>query len=143
MNRLPARWWVGGAVGLIVVVLLAGRLLKRAPPPAGPEPVRVWEPLAHRVEVEVLNSGGVIGAGRAGMLLLRRAGLDVVYLGNADSAHRGRDRNQVLVRRNDTAGVGRIVEALGDAEVIRQMDSSRMVDVTVLLGRRFRVPKGY
>ncbi|MEO5799054.1 MAG: LytR C-terminal domain-containing protein [Gemmatimonadales bacterium] len=143
MIRRPPGWWVAGGIGLLLLALVVGRLMRPTPRPTGPDPVRVWQPLPHRVEIEVLNSGGVIGAGRAGMLLLRRAGLDVVYLGNADSAHRGRDRNQVLVRRNDTAGVGRIVEALGDAEVIHQVDSSRMVDVTVLLGRRFAVPKGH
>jgi hypothetical protein len=77
------------------------------------------------------------------MLLLRRAGLDVVSLANADSALSGRLRNQVLIRRHDTTGVGRVVEALGDAEVIEAADSTRLVDLTVLLGKRFRVSKGY
>jgi len=70
-------------------------------------------------------------------------GLDVVSLANADSALSGRIRNQVLIRRHDTTGVGRVVEALGDAEVIESADSTRLVDLTVLLGKRFRVSKGY
>ena len=141
---MPSRtWWVGGAVALVLTGFGARWLLTRRPAPPAIASVRVWQPLSQRVVVEVLNSGKVIGAGRAGMLLLRRAGLDVVYLANADSGLAGRVRNQVLVRRGDTAGVGRAVEALGDAEVIQRPDSTRLVDLTVLLGKRFRVPKGY
>lgn len=143
MRPVPKNWWIGGAVAFVAVVLLVGRLVRRAPPEEHVFAPRVWEPLPRRVEVEVLNAGGVAGAGRAGMLLLRRAGLDVVFLGNADSAQRGRDRNQVIVRRADTSGVGRVVEALGDAEVVRLPDSARLVDLSVLLGRQFRVPKGH
>jgi hypothetical protein len=141
---MPARkWWVGGAVAVVFTGLGARWLLTRNAAPPAIASVRVWEPLSRRVVVEVLNSGKVVGAGRAGMLLLRRAGLDVVYLANADSGLAGRVRNQVLVRRGDTAGVGRAVEALGDAEVIQRADSTRLVDLTILLGKQFRVPKGY
>jgi hypothetical protein len=93
--------------------------------------------LPRKVTVEVLNSGGNVGAARLGMLLLRRARLDVVNFGNADSAQSGRIRNQVLVRRGDTTGVGRVIEALGAAEVIDAPDSTRLVDLTVLLGKEF------
>lgn len=93
--------------------------------------------LPRKVTVEVLNSGGNIGAARVGMLLLRRARLDVVYFGNADSAQSGRVRNQVLVRRGDTTGVGRVIEALGTAEIIEAPDLARLVDLTVLLGKEF------
>lgn len=136
-------WWVAGAVALIVTSGIVGWRVWRTPAPAVVATTRDWEPLPRRVVVEVLNSGRLVGAGRAGMLLLRRAGLDVVYLANADSVRSGRQRNQVIVRRNDTTGVGRAVEALGDAEVIQAPDSTRLVDLTVLLGTRFRVPKGY
>jgi hypothetical protein len=93
--------------------------------------------LPRKVTVEVLNSGGNIGAARVGMLLLRRARLDVVYFGNADSAQSGRVRNQVLVRRGDTTGVGRVIEALGNAEIVEAPDLARLVDLTVLLGKEF------
>lgn len=93
--------------------------------------------LPRKVTVEVLNSGGNVGAARLGMLVLRRARLDVVSFGNADSAQSGRIRNQVLIRRGDTTGVGRVIEALGNAEVIDAPDSTRLVDLTVLLGKEF------
>ncbi len=104
---------------------------------------RTWDPLPRRVTVEVINSGGVEGAGRSGMMLLRRAGLDVVYLGNARGADAGRVANQVLVRRGDTVGAGRVIEALGGGEVVDAPDSTRLVDLTVLLGKRYTVPKGH
>jgi len=97
----------------------------------------VMSDLPRKVTVEVLNSGGNVGAARLGMLILRRARLDVVSFGNADSAQSGRLRNQVLVRRGDTTGVGRVIEALGAAEVIDAPDSTRLVDLTVLLGKEF------
>jgi hypothetical protein len=93
--------------------------------------------LPRKVTVEVLNSGGNIGAARVGTLLLRRARLDVVYFGNADSAQSGRVHNQVLVRRGDTTGVGRVIAALGTAEVVEAPEPARLVDLTVLLGKEF------
>jgi LytR cell envelope-related transcriptional attenuator len=140
---IPRSWWVVGVLVVTLMAVAAGSLLVPRPVPDEVVLPRTWEPLPRRVLVEVLNSGGVVGAGRAGMLLLRRAGLDVVDLANADSALRGRERNQVLIRRRDTTGVGRAVEALGDAEVIEAPDSTRLVDLTILLGKRFRVPNGF
>jgi hypothetical protein len=140
---IPRTWWVAGVIAVTCVAVAASSLLVPKPVPDDAVLQRSWDSLPRRVVVEVLNSGGVAGAGRAGTLLLRRAGLDVVNLANADSAHRGRVRNQVLVRRGDTTGVGRALEALGDAEVITAPDSTRLVDLTVLLGKEFRVPKGY
>ncbi|MEP6589597.1 MAG: LytR C-terminal domain-containing protein [Gemmatimonadota bacterium] len=134
------RWlWLGGGVFLLLLAVL---LLRPRSAVVERPAERRWEPLDRRVTIEVLNSGGVTGAGRAGMLLLRRAGLDVVYVANADSALSGRDRNQILVRRGDTTGVGRALDALGDGEVVTANDPARLVDLTILLGKRFRVPKG-
>ena len=96
--------------------------------------------LPHRVMVEVLNAGGPPGSARAGMLLLRRARLDVVLFGNAGPGLAHRSRNEVLIRRGDTTGVGRIVAVLGGADVIEAPDSASMVDLTVLLGRQFVPP---
>lgn len=138
------KWWLLAGLGLavILVVVVSGRG-RSVPLAVAPPEARVWEALPRRVTVEVLNSGGVPTAGRTGMLLLRRAGLDVVVMANAPQALAGRERNQVLVRRGDTTGVGRAVEALGDAEVVVAKDESRLVDLTVLLGSRFKVPAGH
>ena len=126
--------------GVVLVGAFAVVMLKVAPRP-GPSGLHVeWAPLPHRVRVEVLNASGQPGAARIGRLLLQHAGLDVVQSGTADSANRGSLANRILVRLGDTVGVGRIVEALGGAEVVLQPDSNRIVDLTVILGRNFSPP---
>ena len=98
------------------------------------------DPLPRRVTVEVLNSGKVVGAARAGTVLLRDAGLDVVSYGTAGGPQSGRVRSQVLVRRRDTTGVGRVVAAIGRVDILDAPDSTRLVDLTVLIGKDFVLP---
>ncbi len=87
--------------------------------------------------LEVLNPGRQVGAARTATLRLRRQGLDVVYFGNlTDTALARRERNLVYVRRADTTGIGRVIVALGDAEIVDRPDASRLVDLTVILGRQ-------
>ena len=64
---------------------------------------------------------------------LRRHGLDVVYYGTArvDTF----TTTQIVVRRGDTAGTGRILEALGAGTVVIELDSQKLLDITVILGR--------
>jgi hypothetical protein len=126
-----------GAQGAVIVLLALVACHRGAGRGAGNGGASVTTDLPRNVTVEVLNSGGNLGAARVGVLLLRHARLDVVYFGNADSAHSGRVRNQVLVRRGDTTGVGRVIEALGAAEVVDAPDRTRLVDLTVLLGKEF------
>lgn len=142
MTPTRRQWAIGAGIAILAVAGLIW-LVRRPASGGGPVVMRQWTPLPKRVTVEVLNSGKVAGAGRAGTLLLRRAGLDVVYFGNADAKLADRDRNQVLIRGDDTSGVGRVVEALGDAEVIEAPDRTRLVDLTVLLGKKFAVPVGH
>jgi hypothetical protein len=129
-------------LGVVVVVIAAGAwwaLRTAAPARAADAPV--FPPLPHRVMVEILNTARIPGASRAAAVTLRHAGLDVVYFGNADSA-RARDRTQVIVLRGDTTGVGRVVEAVGPADVVVAPDSNREADLSVLLGRSFGARKG-
>jgi hypothetical protein len=134
--RLTARsaLWVGAGVVIIVAATFVVRRLGHRPAAA---PTTAWTPLPHRVRVEVRNASNLSGAARTGRLLLQHAGLDVVQSGNADSAITA---NRILVRMGDTTGVGRIVEALGGADVVTEPDSSRLVDLTVILGRNFAPP---
>jgi LytR cell envelope-related transcriptional attenuator len=91
-----------------------------------------------RVIVEVLNAGGRPGAARTGALTLRRAGIDVVYFGNADTTFL--DSTRILVRRGAVAAGNRVRAALKVGQVRTELDSSRLLDVTVLLGRDFTPP---
>jgi hypothetical protein len=89
-----------------------------------------------RITVEVLNASGRAGLARGATRLLRRQGLDVVFFGNADTAA---DSTRIMVRRGDP-GAGRDVrDALGMGRVTIQPDTLRRVDVSVTLGRDFRI----
>jgi hypothetical protein len=88
-----------------------------------------------RVIVEVLNASGRPGAARMGALTLRRAGIDVVYFGNAEGT--ALDSTRILVRRGTVAAANRVRAALKLGRVTVEPDSSRLLDVTVLLGRDF------
>ena len=88
-----------------------------------------------RVVVEVLNAGGRPGAARLGALALRRAGIDVVYFGTAEAATQ--DSTLIVVRRGSVAAGQRVRAALRLGRVSVEPDSTRLLDVTVVLGRDF------
>lgn len=87
------------------------------------------------ITVEVLNANGRSGDARAGARLLRQAGMDVVYFGNA--AQGGLDSTRILVRRGGAAVGERVRDLLGHGRVEVQLDSARLLDVSVLLGTDF------
>ncbi len=92
-------------------------------------------PLGHKVTVEVLNTTAASVHSRVARDMVRHAGLDVVYFGSAEAALRMVVRqSEVLVRRGDTTGVGRIVEAIGPVVVTDAPDRGREVDLTLLIG---------
>ena len=127
-----------GATALIVAGAIWAVHLVR--PPAATDAPAGWSPLPHVVRIEVLNASGPPGAARIGTVLLRHAGLDVVQSRNGDSTMRGLEHNRIIVRGSDTTGVGRIVEVLGGADVVRTPDHTWLVDLTVLLGKGFAPP---
>ena len=89
-----------------------------------------------RITVEVLNASGRAGLARGATRLLRRRGLDVVFFGNAETAA---DSTRIVVRRGDP-GMGRDVrDALRMGRVTIVPDTLRRVDVSVILGRDFRI----
>jgi hypothetical protein len=88
-----------------------------------------------RVQVEVLNTTDAVGQARSATRRLRDAGLDVVYFGTEGG--QGLDSTQILVRRGNSATGTRVRRALGVGGVRVQSDSTRLVDVTVRLGRDF------
>jgi LytR cell envelope-related transcriptional attenuator len=86
--------------------------------------------------VEVLNASGRAGEARVGTRLLRRAGIDVVYFGNATEPS-GLDSTRIIVRRGAATTAERVRAALGVGRVEIQLDSARLLDVSVLLGADF------
>jgi LytR cell envelope-related transcriptional attenuator len=85
--------------------------------------------------LEVLNGTRRQGAARTATRMLRRRGLDVVFLGNADSVA---DSTLVIVRRGDPSRARFVAQALGAGKVVVQTDTFRRVDVSVILGDDFR-----
>ncbi len=87
------------------------------------------------ITVEVLNASGQSGEARVGTRLLRHAGIDVVYFGNAVES--GLDSTRIIVRRGTTQAAERVRSALGQGRIEVALDSSRLLDVSVLLGADF------
>lgn len=92
-----------------------------------------------RVIVEVLNASRVRGLARQAAAVLRDHGLDVVLTANAPDTT-VRDTTLVLLRGRRADRADRVLRALGEGRVEARPDPSRDVDVTVLLGRRWRPP---
>ena len=119
---------------MVVLLAAAGGLLLRPTP----EPVtsqQLSAPPRGRVMVEVLNGTRRQGAARTATRMLRRRGLDVVFLGNADSLA---ESTQVIVRRGDPERARFVASALGAGKVVVESDTFRRVDVSVILGDDFR-----
>ncbi|HKO16089.1 MAG TPA: LytR C-terminal domain-containing protein [Gemmatimonadaceae bacterium] len=94
-------------------------------------------PSGTRVRVEVLNATRTRGLARRAMLQLRDAGFDVVALGNVAGV---RDSTVVLDRSGHPEWARRVASAMGRAGVEERPDSSRYLDITVVLGTSWRAP---
>ena len=99
-----------------------------ARPPAGP-----------RIRVQVVNATTTRGLGRRATFYLRDRGWDVVEIGTAAARDR-RDDTLVLDRSGHPEWARRVAHAMGGARVEARPDTSRYLDVTVLVGRAWRAP---
>ena len=90
-----------------------------------------------RIRVQVLNTTGVHGLARRATRLLRDRGFDVVEMGNATPAL---DTTVVLDRSGHPGWAATAARVLRPAVSRTERDSSRYLDVTVLLGRTWRPP---
>ena len=91
-----------------------------------------------RITVEVLNGSGRPGLARVATRVLRQHGLDVVYLGNGPAV----DSTTVVVRRGNEQAGKTVRRALDQGRLRSVRDTTRHVDVSVLLGPDYRVPEG-
>ena len=104
-------------------------------PQAAPAPAAVPD---SRVRVEVLNGSGKSGLARLATDQLRDAGYDVVHLGNAASAAK---TSLVIDRVGKKEIADRIAQALSIGRVETQVDTSRYLEVTVILGKDWPKPE--
>lgn len=93
--------------------------------------------LPGRVRVEVVNATRTRGLARRATVYLRERGFDVVEIGTSAEQH---DSTVVINRSGNTAYAQLVAKALGGARVEARPDSSRYLDVTVLLGASLRLP---
>jgi hypothetical protein len=98
---------------------------------------RAIVPDGTRITVEVLNATRTRGLARRATFVLRDAGFDVVRF-TSDTAQR--DSTLVLARSGNDAWARLVLRALGTGRVESRPDSSRYLDVTVLLGADWRPP---
>ena len=103
--------------------------------PIGSDDARA--PSGVRIKVQVLNATTTRGLARRATMHLRDRGFDVVDVGTDPN---GRDSVLVLDRSNHPEWAKLVARALGGARVLSRPDSSRYLDVTVLLGGAWRPP---
>ena len=94
-------------------------------------------PAGVRIRVQVLNTTTSHGLARRATRLLRDRGFDVVDMGNGSPML---DTTLVLDRSGHPAWAGAVARVLTPARAEARPDSSRYLDVTVLLGRSWRPP---
>lgn len=92
-----------------------------------------------RIKVELLNASGERGLARRAMRYFRDRGFDVVSVGNASEPV---DTSVVLDRTGHPDWAELAARAAGGARTEARPDTSRYLDLTVLLGSSFRaLPK--
>ena len=118
---------------LIVAVLLIA-----ACGGGSPQTLRIPGDKEPAITVEVLNASGRAGDARIAPRRLREAGIDVVFFGNAlQPGGKGLDTTRIIVRRGAAKIGARVRDALGQGRVDVQLDGSKLLDVSVLLGADF------
>jgi len=117
---------------LFVAVLAAGGVTA-----AVPNDSLARAPRGVRVRVQVLNATTVNGLARRATRWLRDRGFDVVEIG---ATRQRLDSSLVLDRSGHAEWAQRAARAMGGARVEARPDSSRYLDLTVLVGRSWRAP---
>ena len=135
---------IGVAIAFLLLAIVGGawviHVRRAIPGPIGAAIDRasvVRAPAGVRVRVQVLNTTGSHGLARRATRLLRDRGFDVVDMGNAAPAL---DTTLVLDRTGHPAWATAVTRVLTPSRAEARPDSSRYLDVTVLLGRTWRPP---
>ena len=131
-----------GRIVLVFLILcgigwIAWQLLALRPSRGGsyaPEDARAPEGV--RIKVEVLNATQTKGLARRATVYLRDRGFDVVGSGNVSEQR----TKTVVYDRSGHAEWARLVGRAMNAPVVERPDSSRYLDVTVLIGADWRPP---
>jgi hypothetical protein len=147
----PGRWIVAALLTGVLAWGAASSWRKRssaadaaaatAPPPAATLPSvddsTARAPAGVRVRVQVINATTTNGLARRATRWLRDRGFDVVEIGGTRERL---DSSLVLDRSGHPDWARRAARAMGGARVEARPDSSRYLDLTVLVGRAWRPP---
>jgi hypothetical protein len=128
-----------GVVAIAVALLAAaGWFGLRGPTSSGgrvPEDARAPEGV--RVRVQVLNGTQTRGLARRATMLLRDRGFDVLEMGTINAS---RDTTLVLDLSGHPDWANRVARVLAPARVEARSDSSRYLDIAIILGSTWRPP---
>ena len=132
---------IGAAAALLVIVLSAGAVVmhaRRAPSPL----LAALDEAPHappgvRIRVQVLNTTATKGLARRATRLLRDRGFDVVEIGTIAPTM---DTTLVLDLSGHPAWADAVAKVMAPARTKARTDSSRYLDVTVLVGSSWRPP---
>jgi hypothetical protein len=97
----------------------------------------VRAPEGVRIRVQILNATKTRGLARRATTLLRDRGFDVVEAGTLKQT---RDTTLVLDLSGHPDWANRIAQILAPAKVTARQDSSRYLDIAVVLGESWRPP---
>ncbi len=133
-----------GLLLLVLLVLAAAAYVARARHRGGRPLVAVLPrtevlrtPRGARVRVQVLNTTRTRGLARRATRLLRDQGFDVVEMGTTSPMI---DTTLVLDRSGHPEWAAAVAAVITPSRALTRRDSSRYLDVTVLLGRTWRPP---
>jgi hypothetical protein len=125
----------GLVVALVAVAAASSRGRIRLPLPTSVAPDRA--PDSVRIRVQVLNGTTTRGLARRATAVLRDRGFDVVDMGTISDS---RDTTLVLDLSGHPDWAKRVARALGPARIETRSDSSRYLDIAVVLGASWRPP---
>ena len=125
----------GALFATVALVVGGSAAVVNQGPAASAAPVQA--PIGVRIRVQVLNATATRGLARRATAYLRDRGFDVVEIATADST---RDSTLVVDRSGRPEWARLVAAAFGGARVESRPDSSRYLDVTVLVGRDWTPP---
>jgi hypothetical protein len=144
-GRRVSRRWIAVGAGALLLVAAVGLWLQPRSATNGATGRSARElftpeeraPEGVRIRVEILNATATPRLALSATRLLRDRGFDVVSIGNSPAR---RDNTLVLDRTSHPDWARLVASVLGRGAIEARADTSRYVDVTVLLGADWTPP---
>ena len=134
---MKGRFVALGAVTVVVLVVIAALISRKMTGRVFGMGAGDHAPPGVRIRVQVLNATSTRGLAQRATDHLRDRGFDVVEIA---TNREKMDSTLVLDRSNHPDWANRVAAAMGGATVLSRPDTSRYLDVTVLIGASWRPP---